>query len=254
MYRRDLKETYRDEEKIWNLCLQAFKKIFIYEENMEKITSTMWKLLDHFVTFCEEHLYHHVDMLQLAPDQFFDLLLNEKMPFNFVQEIKKILRSTKKTIQVGDSFNVRVSKLKIRDIRNINTREDSFGCQFVLRLHWVDRDLKKFDYKKLDNLPPDLTSNPRVYIKNAISFETDEPKMTAEFNDNDTTYQGRVRYTVAFTATLGSNFDLHHYPFDAHVLEITLDSLFPNEVQLFSEKGDKVEIDNDVIYHRDFII
>ena len=115
--------------------------------------------------------------------------------------------------------------LYVLDIARINDVEQSFTATFALRVQWKDPRLAALAHCKFGL---DEVWNPRVRVINRGNLS----RSRADIVEID--LQGTVTYTQGFKGTLASPLDLREFPFDSHVLPLTLVTVEygPEEVSL----------------------
>ena len=116
--------------------LAALDNIFAQVQRRDELKRSPEKKaeqwIDKFLAHCEDHLYFRKEELRLAPERFWDSFDAKEFPIFFIEEMKRLCK-LKAGIAVGKNFRIRISKFKIRDIRNIDTRHGTYDCRFLLR-------------------------------------------------------------------------------------------------------------------------
>ena len=115
------------------------------------------------------------------------------------------------------------------DIGRINSKEQSFDIDVVVRYEWKDKRLAG----KSGQYPLSAIWNPNIQIFNLLDEDTRMPKIV-EVDNN-----GTVVYNQRYYATLKGDFDFKRFPYDEQYLPIVFGvfGYSPNQVKLVFNKA-----------------
>lgn len=116
--------------------------------------------------------------------------------------------------------------LYVLDVQHINDLERSAEVDFVIVVTWHDPSLAG-RYKVSTVVPPSSIWNPDVGV-----FNNRELRIQRS-DDLTVTPEGQVTRTQRYIGTIGTRFDLSHFPLDRHELLFELASSKGGEVELF---------------------